>query len=467
MNWTIGQVADALGASFAGSDGRVSGYSIDSRSLSHGEVFFAVRAERDGHEFVLDAFEKGACAAVVDWDWTIPAALADKALLRVADPRQSLAVLARAQRQAWGGSVLAVTGSSGKTTVKDAAAAMLATQLTTSRTMGNLNNDLGVPLTLLEIADDAEAAVIEMGMNHAGEIRNLATIVEPNVGLVTNVSHAHVGAFDSIEGVARAKCELIESLGPRGIAVLNADDSRVCAFDQFHSGPVVTYGVGEAADFGATAISEVVGGGSRFELKREGQDTGLRFETRLPGVYSVSNLLGAMAAASAMGVEPDDLASVVAALRPGSHRGETRVLGELTVIDDCYNSNPAAVDAALRDLSGRTGRRRVAVLGEMRELGAMSESLHRRVGTAVADAGVDLLVAVEGDAKWIADAATRAGLQRSQVVFFADAAAAGAGLPELLAAGDVVLLKGSRGVGLEKALDRVVEAFAPVEQGVE
>lgn len=466
MNWTIGQVADALGASFAGSNGRTAGFSIDSRSLQHGEVFFAVRAARDGHEFVLGAFEKGASAAVVDWDWTIPVALAGKALLRVKDTRHSLGQLANAQRRAWNGPVLAVTGSSGKTTVKEAAAAMLATQLRTAKTAGNLNNDLGVPLTLLGVSEDAEVAVIEMGMNHAGEIRHLAAIAEPNVGLVTNVSHAHVGAFDSIDGVAKAKCELIESLGPRGTAVLNADDPNVRGFDQFHNGPVMTFSVRETADFEAADVSERPGGGSRFGLKREGKDTRLRFETHLPGVHNVSNLLGAMTAASALGVEPEGLADVIDALRPGMHRGETRTFGALTVIDDCYNANPSAIEAALQDLAGRTAQRRVAVLGEMRELGAMSEQLHRRVGQAVAAAGIDLLVAVEGDARWIAEAAITAGMSADQVEVVGGATAAGAALPELLRAGDVVLVKGSRGVGLERTVDAVAEAFGSLVQEV-
>lgn len=470
MNWTIGQVADALGASFAGVDGRAAGYSIDSRSLKPGEIFFAVRAERDGHDFVANAFENGASAAVVSWDWTAPEALAGKALLRVADPRQSLAKAAQAQRRAWGGPILAVTGSSGKTTVKEAAAAMLATKYRTAKTLGNLNNDLGVPLTLLQITEDTEAAVVEMGMNHAEEIRLLARIAEPNVGLVTNVSHAHVGAFDSIDGVAAAKRELIEELGQQGTAVLNADDIRVRAFGDVHGGAVVTYGVEEEADFQAASVAVLAGGGSRFSLKREGKNTGLEFETRLPGRHNVSNVIGAIAAAAALDVEPASLGAAVTALSPSNHRGETYVFGDLTVIDDCYNSNPAAAETMLRDLASRKAKRRVAVLGEMRELGAMSAELHKRVGEAAARVGVDLLVAVAGDAKGMAAAATAAGMASSRVLFFDDAAVAGIALTELLEAGDVVLLKGSRGVRLEKALERIVAAFnrpAAVTQGAE
>lgn len=470
MNWTIAQVADALGAGFASGDGRVAGYSIDTRSLTRGELFFAVRAERDGHDYVASAFEKGACAAVVALDWAVPGELQGKALLRVADPRQALADLARAQRRAWGGSVLAVTGSAGKTTFKEAAAAMLAVKYRTAKTAGNLNNDLGVPLTLLRMAEDAEVAVIEMGMNHAGEIRELARIAEPNAGVVTNVSHAHVGAFESIDGVAAAKRELIEELGPSATAVLNADDPRVRRFDEVHSGWVVTYGVDEPADYQATGVEALPDGGSRFGLRTEGRVSGLEFETRLPGRHNVSNIIGAIAAAAALDVDPAELRAAVAELQPGNHRGQTRRLGAITVIDDCYNSNPAAVETMLCDLAGRPAKRRIAVLGEMRELGAASKELHQRVGAAAAQAGLDLLVAVEGDAKWIAEAAAAAGLARSRTLFVENADAAGAVLTELLAAGDFVLLKGSRGVRLERALDRIVVAFdheEAVAQGAE
>ncbi|MDA1233632.1 MAG: UDP-N-acetylmuramoyl-tripeptide--D-alanyl-D-alanine ligase [Acidobacteria bacterium] len=470
MNWTIGQVADALGAGFAGGDGRVSGYSIDSRSLNQGEMFFAVRAERDGHDFVAGAFKQGACAAVVALDWPVPRELAGKALLRVGDPRQALADLARAQRRAWGGSVLAVTGSSGKTTFKEASAAMLATKYRTARAVGNLNNDLGVPLTLLRMADDAEVAVVEMGMNHAEEIRVLARIAEPNIGVVTNVSHAHVGAFESIDGVALAKRELIEELGPGGTAVLNADDPRVRRFDEVHNGPVVTYGVAESANFQATAIETLPGGGSRFGLKAEGRSSRLEFETRLPGMHNVSNIVGAIAAAAVLDVDPAEMQAAVAELQPGNHRGQTRRLGAITAIDDCYNANPAAVETMLRDLASRPAVRRIAVLGEMRELGAASKDLHQRVGVAAAHAGLDLLVAVEGDAKWIAEAAVTSGMAGAQVLFVPNADAAGSALIELLVEGDLVLLKGSRGVRLERALDRIVAAFdheEAVAQGAE
>jgi UDP-N-acetylmuramoyl-tripeptide--D-alanyl-D-alanine ligase len=205
-------------------------------------------------------------------------------------------------------------------------------------------------------------------------------------------------------------------------------------------------------------------------LKRDGRDAGLEFETRLPGRHNVSNIVGALAAAAAMEVDPADLRSVVAELQPGNHRGQTCRLGAITVIDDCYNSNPAAVEIMLRDLTSRPGKRRIAVLGEMRELGAASKELHQRVGAAAALAGLDLLVTVEGDAKWIGEAAVASGLAGAQALFVENADKAGSVLVEMLADGDVVLLKGSRGVRLERALDRIVAAFdheGAVAQGAE
>ena len=320
------------------------------------------------------------------------------------------------------------------------------------------------------MADDAEVAVVEMGMNHAEEIRVLARIAEPNVGVVTNVSHAHVGAFASIDGVAAAKRELIEELGSNGTAVLNADDPKVRNFAEVHSGAVVTYGVAEAADYQATDVEALPDGGSRFGLKAEGRSSGLEFKTCLPGLHSVSNIVGAIAAAAVLNADLAALQAVVADLQPGNHRGQTRRLGGITVIDDCYNSNPAAVEAMLRDLASRPAGRRIAVLGEMRELGAASKELHQRVGSAAAKAGLDLLIAVEGDAKWIAEAAVASGMAGAQTLFVQNADAAGSALTELLAGGDLVLLKGSRGVRLERALDRLVAAFdheEAVAQGAE
>ncbi len=456
MKLTIEQIAGAIDAApFEPSSAAIEGYSIDSRTLAPGELFFAIRAERDGHDFVEKALAKGAAAAVVAKSWAGAGDL--KRLLRTDDPRAALERLANHARRRWGGRVLGVTGSNGKTTTKDVCAACLSVGFSTAKTAGNLNNELGVPLTILRTDDAAEVAVVEMGMNHAGEIRRLARIAEPNAGLVTNVSFAHVGAFDSVEGVAAAKRELIEGLPPDGTAVLNADDARVAGFAAAHRGPTVTFGIENDADFGARAIRLESDGGQSFDLLRR-QGGGPRFRTRLAGRHNVANVLAGIAAAHVFGIAAERLTDAIAALEPAARRGRLMRRGGIEVIDDCYNANPAATETMLRELAARDARRRVAVLGEMRELGAFSQELHRGVGRQVAALGIDLLVAVGGDARFIVEQAVAAGMPAANALYFLEAPAAGVALRDMLEPGDAVLFKGSRGVALEQALDRAMPA---------
>ncbi len=463
MNLTMEQVAGAIDAApRSRPSSKVAGYSIDSRTIGAGELFFAIRAERDGHEFVADALSKGAAAAVVAADWT--GNIDERRLLRVDDPQAALGRLGNFARRRWGGRVLAVTGSNGKTTTKEICAACLSVGFKTAKTVGNLNNELGVPLTLLRMDETAEVAVVEMGMNHAGEIRRLARIAEPNAGVVTNVSFAHVGAFDSVEGVAAAKRELIEELSSEGTAILNADDARVAGFTAAHQGPSVTFGVSNDADFRARDLRAETSGGQSFELTRKGQP-GFRISTRLAGRHNVSNVLAGVAASSVFGISAERLIAAIAEIEAGARRGRTLRRGGVEVIDDCYNANPAAMEAMLAELASRKADRRVAVLGEMRELGAFSEDLHRKVGAAVLRLGVDLLVAVGGDARFIVEEATARGLAPANALFFVEAPAAGAALRDLLTAGDVVLFKGSRGVALERALERALPAEAEPQPG--
>ncbi len=439
MKLELSQVARWLGVEFPGG-GAATGYSIDTRTLEPGDLFFAIDGERaDGHEYVSAAFEKGAVGAVVraDFDQAGP-------LLKVERPEDALMRLAAPARARWARPIVAITGSNGKTTTKNATAAMLSSAMLVSSTQGNLNNELGLPLTLLRIDDGAQVAVVEMGMNHSGEIRRMACAARPNVGIVTNVSEAHVGMCGSVGEVALAKRELIEELD--GTAVLNADDPRVAAFAGVHTGPAVTFGLEAGADVRATDI-EVGADGSSFRVD------GVRFRTKLAGRHAVGNVLAGIAAAGVFKIHPSALVDVVATLEPAGSRGVWKDVGGVRVLDDCYNSNPAAVEAMLSYLSAIEGGRRVAVLGEMRELGGQSVTLHRRVGAQVAEAGVELLIAVSGDAKSIADGAVSSGMDASAVHFFANSAEAGRHLPELLREGDVALFKASRGVELERALE--------------
>ena len=366
---------------------------------------------------------------------------------------QQLAVWARGR---WGGRVAAVTGSAGKTTVKDIVAHLLATKFETGKTIGNFNNHVGVPLSILRLPDSCTVAVLELGMNHAGEIRALARIARPEAGLVTNVGYAHVEFFrDSIEGVARAKRELIEELPSSGTAILNDDDERVARFRDIHPGPVITFGIRNPADVQATGV-QFVAGGSRFECD------GTSFETTLAGAHGVLNMLAGIAAARAFGVPAGGLREAVATFTSGHMRGEKSVLNEIVVFNDCYNSNPEAMRTMIDVLAAENAARRIAVVGEMLELGQSAEPLHRGVGSYLACRGIDVVIGIRGAARFTVDEAVKAGLSDSAAFFFEDPVEAGGLLRGMLRKGDAVLFKGSRGVRVEKALEAAFRRGAPM-----
>ena len=457
MNFLLAEAAEALGLTPPQAGGEVTGCSIDSRTLRPGDLFVAIRGPRDdGHDYVDSAFAAGAAGAIVDsrWKEAHPGA---GLLLGVEAPARALQQLAKWARRRWGGSVVAITGSNGKTTTKDTLSTLLETRRRVSKTCGNLNNELGLPLSILRTGGDAEIAVLEMGMNHAGEIRQLASIAEPNVGLVTGVTAAHLEFFSSPDDIALAKRELIESLPPAGTAVLNADDGRVRRFAGVHRGRSITFGIDQPADFKAAAIELRGSGGAAFTLlpSEAAGAAPVRFRSPLLGRHNVLNILASLAAASLFGVDPASLTAVVSRLRPARMRGEVVEIGGVTFLDDCYNANPYAVSEMLAVLRQSPGPRKIAVLGEMRELGETSGRLHRQTGREAAAASLALLIGVGGDARYIVEEAAERGLPPDAAVFFDDPADVAVFLSPLLRAGDVVLFKGSRGVGLERALDAV------------
>jgi len=323
----------------------------------------------------------------------------------------------------------------------------LAVGMKTAKNEGNLNNHVGLPLSLLRIDQAAKAAVLELGMNHAGEIRDLAAIARPDVGVVTNVGYAHIENFASIDGIAAAKRELVESLGAKGTAVLNADDSRVAEFAASHPGRSILYGQTEQAEIRAEDVSYAAEG-VRFRVGST------RFESALTGRHSVSNILAGIATAGVYGISPERLTGAVHALTPGKMRGERLLHQGVTIFNDCYNSNPDAVRAMLEVLRDTPARRRIAVLGEMLELGHWAEPLHRNVGDYAAVCGIDVLVGIRGAACHMVDAAKRAGLTSGAALFFDDPVAAGTALRTLASPGDAILFKGSRGVHVERALEQ-------------
>ncbi len=432
----------------------VRGVSIDSRTVESGQVFFAIRGPRfDGHQFVEAALARGAAAAVVDQGFFASAApkLQD-ALIPVPDTVKAIQKLARGVRRKWGKRVVAITGSTGKTTTKEMLAALLGTKHQVLKSRGNLNNDYGLPLTLFGLEPADEAAVVELAMSAPGEIARLTRIAEPEIGVVTNVAPVHLQFFDSLEGIACAKRELIENLSPPRTAVLNFDDSRVRGFQEGFDGRVLTYGFEDGADFRAVDLTAAPPAGWRFHLTAPGLDG--EFYLPLPGRHNVSNALAALAAASLFDIPESDCREALARFANIPQRSEILTLSDrVTVINDCYNSNPLAMERMLETLSAWDASRRIVVAGEMLELGPTSPDLHRQVGRQAAESGVDWLLGVQGEAQHFLEGASQAGLPAERLRFFPAAEAAAEFLAELLRPGDVVLVKGSRGVHLERLVE--------------
>jgi len=425
--------------------------SVDTRTLEPGAVFVALKGpNHDGHEYVQAAFEKGAAAAVVER----PVAAAGP-LEIVPSTLDWLQQTAAEARRRWSGLVVGITGSAGKTTTKEAVAAVLARRMRTGKTQGNYNNHIGVPLTILNLPEDAEAAAVEMGMNHAGEIRRLCQIARPQIGVVTNVGTAHIENLGSIDAIAAAKRELVEALPPDGAAVLNGDDARVRAMAEVFAGRTVFYGSSpfvpsEAPHVRAlnvTYLSE----GVQFEVPDVGS-----FFCPLAGRAGLMSSLAALAVARALGWDLGEWKETIARLQTVPMRLERIEHNGMVVWNDCYNSNPEAAMMMLDLLAETQAVRRIAVLGEMLELGQWSAELHREVGRYAARRGLDFLIGVRGEARRMVEAAVEAGMPQQSTAFFDEPGQAGAFVKSLARAGDALLFKGSRGVRMEKALEALL-----------
>ena len=449
MKLALSKIADFVSAAGDFPKDEISqAYSIDSRTVRPGELFFAVRGERlDGHDFVASALEKGAAAAVVRSDQADR--FSDKnRLIFVDDTLIALQTLATAVRKVWGKPLIGVTGSAGKTTTKEAIAHVLSARNRVLKSEGNFNNHFGLPLMLLKLEPEHDLAVIEMGMSHAGEIRALAKIAQPEIGVVTNVAPVHLEFFDSLAGIARAKYELVESLPSNGTAVLNADDEYVSQFGRDFRGKVIKYGIKAMADVKAENIVSRGVAGSEFDvIVGESREHAV---LQLVGEHNILNALAAISVGLACGMQPSESVAALRSLAPVDKRGQVLQLGNITVVNDCYNSNPKALNAMVDALAAMKAARRIVVAGEMLELGPAAEELHRSAGRHIGEKKIDVLIGVRGLAQAIVDGATEAG---TQAVFIATPEEAGEWLARETRGGDVVLLKASRGVKLEKALD--------------
>jgi UDP-N-acetylmuramoyl-tripeptide--D-alanyl-D-alanine ligase len=446
--WAEGEL---LAPGAAGAE--AAGYSIDSRTIAAGEIFFAVSGERyDAHSFVAGAVARGAIASVVSKLEALDERARASTLIVVDDPLGALQRLAARVRAHWiglggGRRVIGITGSAGKTTTKEAIAVVLAAKYRVLKSQGNLNNEFGVPLQLLRLQPEDEIAVIEMGMSHAGEIAALARIAAPAWGVVTNVGNAHTENFaDGIEGVARAKHELIAGLADNGIAFLNGDDARVALFDA-GANRIVRFGRCVGADVRAVQVDELGDEGLRLVVAVGAKRADVRLQ--LLGMHNVTNALAAIAVGLEAGISLDQAAAALATLAAGDRRGEVLTLRGAKVINDCYNSNPEALRAMIGTLASVPASRRILIAGEMLELGPLGPELHAGCGRAAAEAGLDYVVGVRGLAKQLVEAARAAG---AYAEFIESPEAAGAWLAAALRPGDAVLLKGSRGVKLERAL---------------
>jgi len=449
MKLTLSRIAEFVSAAGDFQPEEVAqGYSIDSRTVGPGQLFFAVKGERlDGHDFVEQALEKGAAAAVVRKD-QLGRYQRRARLLAVEDTLIALQTLATAVRKLWGKPLIAVTGSMGKTTTKEAVAHVLGARFRVLKSAGNFNNHFGLPLMLLKLEPEYDVAVIEMGMSHAGEIRALAKIAQPEIGVVTNVAPVHLEFFESLAGIARAKYELIESLPAGGTAVLNADDEYVSQFGRDFKGKVVMYGTRATADVRAENVQSKGMEGAEFDVVigsvRE------HAKVALVGEHNILNALAAVAVGLERGLKPSEAVGALATLAASDKRGQVLQVGNITVINDCYNSNPKALEAMVEALALMQGMRRIVVAGEMLELGPAGEEMHRRAGQRIAEKRIDVLVGVRGLAAAMVEDARRAGIRAE---FVASPEEAGEWLAREARDGDVILLKASRGVKLEKALE--------------
>jgi UDP-N-acetylmuramoyl-tripeptide--D-alanyl-D-alanine ligase len=461
MNLTLEEISVAVGGKLEGPGNiKTKGYSIDSRTVKPGELFFAVKGPRfDGHQFVSQAFEKKVAGVVVEQ----PSPGASGAVIRVSSTIGALQNLARDVRRRWGMPIIGVTGSAGKTTTKEMISAVLGKKFTVLRSVGNLNNEFGLPLCLLRVERYQTIGVLEMGMSAKGEIAKLASIAEPNEGVITNVNPVHLEFFKSVDEIAEAKAELVRGLHAPKTAYLNNDDTRVRAMAHGFDGKVITYGVKSAATFRIQQMRDLGLNGTAFTVRHAGQDH--EFVLPLLGTHNIANALAAIAVGAIHETPWDAMREAIAEMKPEKMRGEVIKFREgFAVIDDSYNSNPRALSEMIRLISRLPGfQRKILVAGEMLELGPEGPELHRGCGREAARAGLSMVVAVQGGAKEILDGAREAGMDLSKLKFVRDAVQAGDLLARTVKPGDVVLIKGSRGVRLEQAINTLRAAFSSLE----
>ena len=456
VEWTGGRLASgALTDQFHGAG-------IDTRTIEPGQLFIAIRGERhDGHAFVEPALERGTAGLVVEESWlSKKPALPDTCIIGVADSTTALGALAKGHRNTFDGPVIAVTGSNGKTTTKELIHAILSTCGPCLKNPGNLNNEFGLPLSLLGRSDEDQKAVVELGMNHRGEIARLTAIANPDIGLITNIGSAHIEFLGSQEEIAQEKGDLVAGLRAEAIAILNHDDTLAMTQAIRAPGSVRTFGRDPGADVGAEDVKAEPDGHYSFRLVAPEGSTHVC--VRGLAETTVINSLAASAAALAAGTKLDEVREGLANFRGVQGRmASLRLAGGGHLVDDTYNANPQSMRSALESLVRLKGDgRTIAVLGEMGELGASSCAAHREIGRLASELGVDRLFAFGENAQWIADGALEAGMSEEAVLVGTEHKKMTQSIRQFMRTGDRVLVKGSRAMRME----RIVESLAAEEK---
>jgi UDP-N-acetylmuramoyl-tripeptide--D-alanyl-D-alanine ligase len=429
-------------------------FNIDSRLSEPGELFFALVAERNGHDFIGQAAEKGASGAVISQKIIPP--FDDFALIKVPNTLEALQKLAQNTLYEHPVKVVGITGSIGKTSTKEFTSALLEGQFNVLKSEGNFNNHLGLPLSVLRLREEHQVAVLEMGMRQSGDIRCLTQIAPPDVAVITNVMPVHLEFLKSMASIADAKKEILEGLKPNGIAVLNGDDPWVNKISSVWKGEKVFFGYSQNWDISAQNIQKLGLNGMFFELNYGGQ----REKIALPSFYdsTLSNFLAAVAVALTFSVPVENIKERAAQIKPAAKRGTVFLLeDDKTLIDDSYNSNPAALDATLKSVAELPAKRKIAVLGDMLELGEDSVKYHNSAGKQVVENGFDLLVTIGSLSKHMAEGAEEMGMSRDHIHIFEDSKEAAKKLGGLLEKGDLILVKGSRGIKMEIIMEQLIE----------
>ena len=448
---SIKQIATAVAGEINSKENfKINNISTDTRQLKAGDLFIALIGDNfDAHDFVEQAFAKGAKIAIVEQgrDYDL-----DQPLIKVEDTTRALQDLAAYYLRQFSLPVIAVTGSTGKTTTKDLIAAVLEQKYKTLKTQGNFNNEIGLPLTLLKLDSSYQAVVLEMGMRGLGEIKRLTEIALPDIGVVTNVGKTHIELLGSVDNIAQAKAELIQSLGSSGAAVLNADDQRVANMKELTAAQIIQYGINHSADLEGQQIKTLVDDRVSFELV-SGTET-IEITLPMPGEYNVYNAL----AAGAVGLELDlNLADIKAGLARASlteKRNQIITTEQgIKIINDTYNANPTSVKAGLKTLDQIASGRKIAVLGDMLELGSVAKNEHYKLGAEIINQGIDYLITIGDLAEEIALGAKYEGIAKEKVFIFDDKVEAINKIKQLIKADDTILVKASRGMKLEEIVE--------------